>query len=189
MGTLQQLAGAVGADERTLRRAVSLGTVHGHRPSPRRLLVEPAEWDYLSTHWELLGDLRELFRTEPRIRFAALFGSVARGGEQPDSDLDLLVSFAQRDARGRRRLLARVEQLSGRPAQLVHLEDAERAPFLLAEIIRDGRVIVDRDGAWPGLVDAGDRIRRAGEDAYEAQLRDARTAIDRLSQAAQPSSV
>jgi hypothetical protein len=43
MGALQTIAARVGADERTLRRAVEDGTVRALRPSPRRLDVSNGE--------------------------------------------------------------------------------------------------------------------------------------------------
>lgn len=183
MGALQQLAESIGADERTLRRAVSSGTIRAHRTTPRRLRIEPGEWDYLNSHWRLLSGLRALLRTEPQVRFAALYGSLARGEEHDRSDIDLVVHLAPRDPRARRRLLDKVEELTGRPTQIAHLTDAEEAPLLLAEIVRDGRVIVDREGVWPRLLGNRDRIRREAEEAFEAQVEEGRAAIERLTQA------
>ena len=40
----------------------------------------------------LISKLREYFSGQPVLR-AWLFGSVARGEERPDSDIDILVSF------------------------------------------------------------------------------------------------
>jgi hypothetical protein len=37
------------------------------------------------------------------------------------------------------------------PLEVVVLEDALRRPSLMVEILRDGRVLVDRDGRWPEL--------------------------------------
>ena len=55
-----------------------------------------------------------------------------------------------------RRLSARL----GRPTQLIALEDAEKAPLLLAEVLRDGRVLVDRDETWDRLCSAKATIDR-----------------------------
>jgi len=35
--------------------------------------------------------------------------------------------------------------------QVVSLEDAKKNPRLLAEVVREGRVLVDRDRTWPSL--------------------------------------
>ncbi len=45
--------------------------------------------------------------------------------------------------------------------QVVLLEDAQRAPLLLEEVMREGRVLVDRDDTWTSLVKRRDDIRRA----------------------------
>ena len=44
---------------------------------------------------ELVADLRRALRTEPNVRLAVLYGSLARGDEDAGSDLDLLVSLAE----------------------------------------------------------------------------------------------
>ncbi len=38
-----------------------------------------------------------------------------------------------------------------RTIDVVGLEQAESTPTLLADILREGRVLVDRDGLWEGL--------------------------------------
>jgi predicted nucleotidyltransferase len=181
MGHLQRLAWEVGAPERTLRRAVAEGALRCRRPTPRRLEVDAGEREYLRDHWSLLARLRSILRTEPNARFAALFGSLARGDEHPGSDLDLVVEFDRRDRRGRIRLAAKLESAFGRPVQMHHLRDVEEhAPHLLAEIVREGRALVDRDGRWPELTGRqGEIIRRARE--ADERLRAAESgAIDRF---------
>ena len=42
--TAKHLAGALDADERTVRRAIEQGTVHGVRVSPRRLEISELNW-------------------------------------------------------------------------------------------------------------------------------------------------
>ncbi|MGH3030481.1 MAG: hypothetical protein ACRDNE_06890 [Gaiellaceae bacterium] len=44
-----------------------------------------------------------------------------------------------------------LEAGSVRRIQLVSLAQAEEAPLLLADVLADGRVLVDRDGDWPRL--------------------------------------
>jgi len=156
---LPDLAAELGTTERTLRRAVAQGLLRAERPSPRTLDVSLAERVYLSQSWPLLSALRDALRTEPTVSFAALFGSRARGEEHHQSDVDLLVVL--RDRADRWTLARRLEQrLNGR-VQLVELGDALDAPLLLAEVIREGRVLVDRDASWEQLMRRRGRIERA----------------------------
>lgn len=174
MGQLQKLAWEAGADERTLRRAVIGGTVRCRRPSPRRLEVSPEERAYLREHWPLLANLRQALRTEPNVRFAALFGSVARGTETAASDLDVVIDLKRHSRHGSARLRDRLHAVSGREVQLVHLADVEEsAPDLLGEIVTEGRVLVDRDRCWPRLQRRRwqilERAREAGQELLAAE--------------------
>lgn len=63
------------------------GTVRGERLSPRRQHVSDEERDYVIEHRPLLGKLRLALRTEPNVRLAALYGSVARGEDTPQEAL------------------------------------------------------------------------------------------------------
>ena len=45
--------------------------------------------------------------------------------------------------------------------QIVLLEDAQRAPRFLTEVMREGRVIIDRDEAWRALLVGRRQIERA----------------------------
>jgi predicted nucleotidyltransferase len=88
-----------------------------------------------------------------------LFGSRARGDQHLTSDVDLLVA-----GRPDSDLLALTDRLSkkfGVHVQLVPLEDAERSPRLLAEVLREGRVVLDRAGIWPRLKERRRAISRA----------------------------
>jgi predicted nucleotidyltransferase len=185
VGHLQKLAWEVGVPERSLRRAVSTGTLRCRRPSPRRLEVDAAERAYLRSHWELLAQLRAVLRTEPNVRFAAIFGSLARGDERADSDLDLVVEFGQRDRRGRNRLAGKLEAASGRRVQMLHLLDLEEwAPDLLREVVLEGRVLVDRDERWAGLLRERRRIFQRAKQADEQLQAAERKAIARFERAA-----
>jgi predicted nucleotidyltransferase len=98
-------------------------------------------------------------RTEPSVSLAVLFGSYARGEEHRRSDVDLAVRL--RDGGRRRELASRLSEKLGSRVQLVTLEDAAGAPLLLAEVMREGRVVVDRDGLWPRLVRQREQVERA----------------------------
>lgn len=181
MGHLQRLAWEVGAPERTLRRAVSTGALRCRRSTPRRLEIDAEERAYLRSHWELLSRLREVLRTEPNVRFAAIFGSVARGDESDASDLDMVVDFDKRDRRGRIRLANKVEAASERRTQLLHLRDVELcAPDLLGEVLVEGRVLIDRDDHWPGLMRRRRQILQRAREARRELLAAERTAISRF---------
>lgn len=165
--TLPQLARELDTTDRTLRRAFEQGLLHARRPSPRRVELPLSEHLYLRRHWSLLADLRRALRTEQGLSLAVLFGSTARGDGHTASDLDLLVAFrplrhgsAGRSRRARS-LAQRVSTKLGRQVQVVSLDDAWDAPLLLADVVRDGRVLVDRGGEWADLVGERERIDRA----------------------------
>jgi predicted nucleotidyltransferase len=151
MADLRLLAEELAVSDRTLRRAAARGTIHGWRRGRQARVELPIqEVLYLERAWPLLNTLVGELRTLPNVRLAVLFGSRARGDPHPRSDLDLLVRFAESGLRARGRLLARLEEaLPGEQIQVVELENAN--PLLLVDVIRDGRVLVDRDGDWSTL--------------------------------------
>lgn len=162
------LAADLGASARALRRAAARGLIRLHRPSPHKVQISGEERRYIRTHWPVLRGLTATLRTEHNLRLAVLYGSAARGDDRPRSDLDLIVALADR-GRGLplARLGVKLEALLRRPVQIVSLGEAESSPALLAEALRDGRVIVDRDGIW-------ERLRqREGALARRARAADA----------------
>jgi len=174
------LAEQVGVNERTLRRAVSEGTLRGHRPSPRRLKLPAAEKEYVLQRWGLIAQLRLAFRTEPNVRFALLFGSTARGDDKAESDVDLLVEMRDPTLVRRVDLELRLERLLEREVQVITLEGAASNPLLLAAAAREGRVIVDRDQRWPSFSAESERFEQRAEAEYRSQKRRALAGIDRL---------
>ena len=160
MTALAQLADELNVNERTLRRAIGEGSLRATRRSPRTLELSIAERGYIRHAWALISALRQALRTEHNVRFALLFGSVARGTDAPESDVDLLVAL--RDASLDRvvDLEAKLSAATGRRVQIVRLEDAEAQPAFLAELTAVGRVLVDRDGAWTHLGGRGSRLRK-----------------------------
>jgi predicted nucleotidyltransferase len=179
MGLIQDLAHDLGADERTLRRAVTQGTLRARRPGPRRLRLDPGEAAYLRAHWRLLAELRRALRTERRIRLAVLYGSLARGDEDADSDLDLLVSlageFAGMDP------YVRLRDLTGRRVDVAHLDRVEaNAPLLLDRVLDEGRVLIDRDRLWAQLREHRHAIRARARRAYRRQMAGASQTIAEL---------
>jgi predicted nucleotidyltransferase len=156
---LPQLAAELRTTDRTLRRALQQGLVHAERPSPRTVDVSIAERTYLRRAWPLLSRLRETLRTEPAVSLAVLFGSRARGDDYAQSDVDLLVRL--RPGANRRELASRLSERLGLQVQLATFEDAQDAPLLLAEVMREGRVVVDRDCLWPALLRDRQQVERA----------------------------
>lgn len=178
--SVRHLAEQIGADERTLRRAVAQGTIRGTRPGARRLEVSDAEVAYLRAHWERLARLRAALRTEPNVRLALLFGSAARGDERPDSDVDLLVDLRDASWDGRQGLVARLEQVAGTPVDLLVLDRVRDHAALLARVVEDGRVLVDRGDAWPQLRGRLAALRRAARAQDAEQAERAEAALEEL---------
>jgi predicted nucleotidyltransferase len=173
MTMLRDLATELGVSERTLRRAVADGTIRAERPSAHRLRIAEEERQWVLRQWPTIARLRAALRTEPSVRTVVLFGSRARGRERAGSDLDLLIDI---DAPARGRLAALEERLAadtGREVQLVPLQDAERSPALMADAVRDGRVLVDRAGLWPRLKRREPQLRRAAEQRDQELLEEA----------------
>lgn len=183
MADLDLLARDLGASGRTLRRAAGRGAIHIQRPSPNKAVVAVAERQYLHSHWSLLALLTQVLRTEKNVRLAVLYGSAARGDDRPGSDVDVLVDLADYDRRlPLARLALRLEEELCRPVQVVGLRDAELTPALLAEVLADGRVLVDRDACWHRLKARERRIVKAAR-AHEARAGDeAWIALEELAQ-------
>lgn len=175
------MANELGAQERTLRRAVSQGTIHSRREGPRRTKLAAGEADYLKAHWQLLLDLRRALRTEPKVRLAVLYGSVARGHEDGDSDLDLLVALSDDEPTAVTALAARLGRVCGRDADVARLDRIDEvAPLLLNRVIDEGRVLVDRDGIWDGLKHRRRSIAARAKRSYDRQMSEAALAIKGL---------
>ncbi len=182
MGVIQELASEHGAEERTLRRAASQGTLRCRRPGPRQLRLAPGEREYLRGHWETLAALRRALRTERRVKLAVMYGSMARGDDDAGSDLDLLVAFDEDRPSGAFALSARLEPIAGRRVDVALLDRVEAtAPLLLDRIVDEGRVLVDRNGSWSQLRDRRHAIHARAQRAYRRQIAGARQAIAELS--------
>jgi predicted nucleotidyltransferase len=180
MSELDLLGRSVGASGRTLRRAVDEGTLRGERPSPRRLKLAAAEKDYILRRWRLLSQLRVALRTEPNVRFALLFGSTARGEDNDVSDVDLLVEMRDSSLARLVDLELKLEPLLGRSVDLLSLTEAESNPLLFSEVLREGRVIVDREDRWAELRSRGPRSQRRAREQTRRRSRRAVAGIEGL---------
>lgn len=153
----------MGCSERTLRRYVNDGLLRGRRVARRRLELSRAEEDYLVRHWELLSRLRAALRTEPEARLVVLFGSTAVGEDTRASDVDLLVVHRNHAPRALAGLKMRLRHVLEKRVDVVDLEQAETMPTLLADALREGRVLIDRDGLWNGLLERRQEVFAAAE--------------------------
>lgn len=184
MTDLDALAEEVGVHGRTLRRAAERGLLRAARRGAREVVIPPSERHYVRAQWSLLSRLLEALRKQPNVRLAVLFGSVARGSQRPESDLDVLVRFRHDDHQARADLVDALQVASGRRVQLVSLEQAEEAPLLLADVLGDGRVLVDRDRDWPRLSRRERQIVSRARVEHERLQRLAWDAPDALEQIA-----
>ncbi len=174
---LGESAKRVGCSERTLRRYVNGGLLRGRRVAGGQLELSRSEEEYLLSHWPLLSKLMAALRTEREVRLAVLFGSTATGENTPVSDVDLLVVRREPDWRSHAALRTRLRGALGRPVDLIELAQAEQLPALLADVLREGRVLIDRDGLWEGLRARRDEIVAAGAREDDAVAERARAAV------------
>jgi predicted nucleotidyltransferase len=180
MTVLASLAEEVGVNERTLRRAVSQGTLRATRPTPRALELQLTERRYVRRSWPLLSALRLALRTEQNVRFALLFGSAATGTDTSTSDVDLLVDLRDSSLERVVDLGVRLTAIIGRPVDVVRLSDAEAEPSFLADAVAKGRVLVDREDLWGRLQRREPTLWRQGREHERRAARAALTGIDRL---------
>ena len=180
MTELALLAREVGVHERTLRRAIAEGSLRGVRLTPRTLDISLSEREYVRRTWKLLSALRAALRTEHNVRFALLFGSAARGTSVPASDVDVLVALRDPDLERVVELATKLTAATGRRVDVVRLEDAESEPAFLADVIADGRVLVDREGLWPRLRSREPSLRRTGRVRHAERTGAALAGLDRV---------
>jgi predicted nucleotidyltransferase len=174
---LSASAERVGCSERTLRRCVNDGLLRGRRVARRRLELSCVEEEYLSRHWELLSKLRTALRTERAARMVVLFGSTATGDDQDSSDVDLLVVHDNPGPRSLVGLQMRLRRALERPVDVVGLEQAEAMPTLLADVLEEGRVLIDRDGLWEQLCGRRGEVLAAAGREEQAIVEGARAAV------------
>jgi predicted nucleotidyltransferase len=184
---LNESAVRFGCSERTLRRYINGGMLRGRRVARGQLELSHAEENYLRGHWTLLSKLMEALRTERDVRLAVLFGSTATGEDTPVSDVDLLIVHRRPEWQAQAGLRRRLRRALGTPVDIVALEQAEARPSLLADVLREGRVLIDRDDLWSALQQRREEILAAGAREDELTMAGARAAVaaaeERLAQA------
>lgn len=176
----RELVEGLPVSERTLRRWLNDGLLHSRRLGSRKLTLSAGERRYVRRHGRLLSELRRRLRTERNVRLAVLFGSTALGQDVSGSDIDLLVSLRDEGVLEKARIAARLERAVGRQVQLVSLADTEQSPSLLADVLEEGRVLLDRDSVWPELTARRARIVRSARREEAALARRAREAVGYL---------
>ena len=180
MTELGVLARELGVHERTLRRAVSEGALHGVRPTARTLALPLSERRYVRRKWPLLSKLRQALRTEQNVRFALLFGSAATGSDTPGSDVDLLVDLRDPTLDRMVDLSSKLTKIVGRRVDAVRLQDAEAEPAFLLNVVADGRVLVDRENRWARLRRHESMQGSQSQLQHSMRARAALSGIDRL---------
>lgn len=174
---LGESAKRLGCSERTLRRYVNVGLLRGRRLAGGQLELSQVEEAYLRGHWTLLSKLMAALRTERDVRLAVLFGSMATGEDTPISDVDLLIVHRRSGWRAQVDLRMRLRRALGTPVDVVMLEQAEEQPSLLADVLREGRVLIDRDALWGELQRRRDQILAAGAREDEQIMTAARATL------------
>jgi predicted nucleotidyltransferase len=92
--------------------------------------------------------IRTILESDPRIAYAIVFGSIARGTAHAHSDVDVAVGLCagvRLSALDVGDLIAQLESAVRRDVDLVLLHEAP--PALAYRVFRDGRVLFERDRA------------------------------------------
>jgi predicted nucleotidyltransferase len=90
--------------------------------------------------------LRRALTDDPRVAYALLFGSTARGSAHRDSDLDVAVGLRSHVRMAPQELgnfVSHLERAAGRSVDVLLLDKA--TPPVAYRVFRDGRVVVDND--------------------------------------------
>jgi len=91
-------------------------------------------------------ELRRALEDEPRLTYALVFGSRARGAAHAESDLDVAVGLAPGVRLETHQLGDLVSTLEGATGQTIDLVLLDEAPPSVAyRVFREGRVVLDRD--------------------------------------------
>lgn len=87
-----------------------------------------------------------LKQENPEIRVALLFGSLAKGKARPESDVDIAVSKGRPlDKEERKAIIIALAEITGRPIDLIDLEDARG--LILKKSLTEGIPLIPSDPA------------------------------------------
>jgi predicted nucleotidyltransferase len=92
-----------------------------------------------------------------------LIGSAARGDAADESDVDLVVRLADESSKLTDGLRDRLSRSIGRSVDLVAFDAARQDPLMLDAVLRDGRVLVDREGDRRSLLAEKRDVETAAE--------------------------
>jgi predicted nucleotidyltransferase len=184
MSATLELVGRLHVSDRTLRRAVARGLLRGVRNSPNKLVLSPSERDYARSHWKLLEGLVRALRTEPGVRAAILYGSVAKGSDRAGSDVDIAVDPRPGASTAMPALERRLGRAVGRRVHVVRMEDALADARFALEIVTHGRPLVDRAGVWRSLQRRRSSLERKSAEQAIVDSRQMAAAWVRLTRAA-----
>ncbi len=97
------------------------------------------------------AQIKEVLQKFPQLRLAILFGSMALGHQQPDSDLDIAVASQQPlTVQEKIEMISALAACTGRSVDLVDLKVV--AEPLLGQIMRYGRRIMGTDTLYGELI-------------------------------------
>ena len=95
--------------------------------------------------------LREVLARFPGLMLALVFGSVAKGCQRADSDLDIAVAANQAlTAADKMAIIEALAERTGRPVDLIDLKVV--AEPLLGQIVRHSRRLMGSDNAYGQLI-------------------------------------
>lgn len=184
MSATLELADRLRVSDRTLRRAVARGLLRGVRSSPNKLTMSIAERAYARSHWMLLEGLVRTLRTEPGVQAAVLYGSIAKGSDRADSDVDLVVALRSGASTSMPAIERRLGRAVGRRIHAVRMDDALADARFALEVVEHGRPLVDRARVWRSLQGRKSSFERQSAEQAAANSRQMAAAWARLTRVA-----
>ncbi len=98
-----------------------------------------------------LEHVRDYLDHESDVSLAYVFGSMAKGSEKYQSDLDVAIqTVAPLSAPRKMEIIAKLTSIAGRPVDLVDVNQAGEP--LLGEILRDGKRLKGSDSQHVALI-------------------------------------
>lgn len=95
--------------------------------------------------------IKEVLQSFPQLNLVILFGSIALGRQQPNSDLDIAVAAdLPLNVQEKIAMIGALAERTGRPVDLVDLKVVTEP--LLGQILKNGRRIVGSDTLYGELI-------------------------------------